>query len=329
MSTTPSPKVSVIMNCLNGEKYVGEAIDSVFAQTFTDWEIVFFDNASTDSSADIAKRYGSKLRYFRNEKTVSLGEARNHALDLARGEYIAFLDCDDTWLPEKLEKQVGILETHPGIGFVHGNMYLIDEIKNRRYLVLKTPQPQGMIFERMLNNYAIGLLCVMFRKTILKKVGSYFDIKLNFASDYDLFLRILHETNSHYFKEPLAQVRLHPSMTSIKGYVNRQDEVSYVIDKFSRLYDGFEKMYPDVLRQSKIRLAYSQVWLSMAKGDLRAVRQRKDIVKMGNVKLLMLYAAAFMPVKLWFAAWNLWSTIKGNKDTKKTIVDSLQRTRNG
>ena len=113
------PTVSVIMNCFNGEKYLREAIDSVYAQTYKNWEIIFWDNASTDNSAEIAKSYDEKLRYFRGEKTVPLYAARNLALKQAKGKYIAFLDCDDYWLPQKLERQVEIFESDKKIGLVY------------------------------------------------------------------------------------------------------------------------------------------------------------------------------------------------------------------
>ena len=101
-----SPAVSVIMNCLNAEPYLREAIDSVVAQTYPDWEIIFWDNASRDASGAIAKSYGERVRYFRGETTVPLGEARNLAIAEAKGRYLAILDCDDVWLPEKDRKSV-------------------------------------------------------------------------------------------------------------------------------------------------------------------------------------------------------------------------------
>src|SRR5574337_499452 len=106
LTTQHTPSVSVIMNCLNSSKYLREAIDSVYAQTYKDWEIIFWDNASIDNSAEIAKGYDSKLRYFRSEETVILGKVRNYAIEKARGEFIAFLDCDDLWLANKLERQI-------------------------------------------------------------------------------------------------------------------------------------------------------------------------------------------------------------------------------
>jgi len=85
------PKISVIMNCYNGARFVKEAIDSVYAQTFKDWEIVFWDNASTDGTAEIARSYDSRLRYFRAERNTPLGRARNLAMERATGDWIAFV----------------------------------------------------------------------------------------------------------------------------------------------------------------------------------------------------------------------------------------------
>ena len=102
--------VTVIMNCWNGEKFLREAMDSVVAQTYLNWEIVFWDNASMDNSQEIALSYGNKVRYFRSERKLSLGEARNQAFSKARGEFIAILDVDDVWLPEKLERQLELFK---------------------------------------------------------------------------------------------------------------------------------------------------------------------------------------------------------------------------
>ena len=100
------PKVSVIMNCFNGEKYLRESLDSIFCQTYEDWEIIFWDNASTDGTQQIATSYDSRLKYFRAEVNTPLGSARNMALEKATATYVAFLDSDDYWQKKKLEIQV-------------------------------------------------------------------------------------------------------------------------------------------------------------------------------------------------------------------------------
>ena len=103
MSGSSQPLVSVIMNCYNSELYLKESIDSIYAQTYSNLEIIFWDNASTDKSSEIAKSYDNKLKYFLAQKNTNLGEARNAALENAQGKYIAFLDCDDLFLENKLK----------------------------------------------------------------------------------------------------------------------------------------------------------------------------------------------------------------------------------
>ena len=110
--------VSIIINCHNGEKYLRNAIDSVFSQTYGSWEIIFWDNWSSDNSAEIARSYGSVVKYFRSESFTSLYAARNYAIAKACGDYIAFLDCDDVWLCNKLEVQVA--EVLKGSKIVYG-----------------------------------------------------------------------------------------------------------------------------------------------------------------------------------------------------------------
>src|SRR3990167_610608 len=121
------PEVSVIMNCLNCAKYVAEAIDSVYAQVHDDWEIIFWDNASSDGSAAIAAGYDERLRYFRSAETYSLGKARNLALDHARGALIAFLDCDDIWQARKLEMQIPRFRENQNVGLVYCDSEIFDE----------------------------------------------------------------------------------------------------------------------------------------------------------------------------------------------------------
>ena len=120
------PLISIIMNCLNGEKYLKQALDSIFEQTDDNWEIVFWDNASTDKSVAIAESYGKRVRCFKNQATCSLGKARNLALQETRGDFIAFLDCDDIWLPHKLEKQMVLFERDPEVALVFSDMIVFD-----------------------------------------------------------------------------------------------------------------------------------------------------------------------------------------------------------
>ena len=115
------PVVSVVINCYNGEKYLQQAIDSVLAQSYEDWEVIFWDNRSTDRSAEIVLGYrDTRFRYFHAPRHTPLYEARNYAIERARGDLIAFLDVDDWWFPSKLERQVPLF-VDPLVGIVCSN----------------------------------------------------------------------------------------------------------------------------------------------------------------------------------------------------------------
>ena len=124
------PLVSIIMNCFNGEKYLKNAIDSVILQTYKSWELIFWDNQSKDQSARIFKNYKDKrLKYYSSESHVEiLNKARNSALKKANGDFIAFLDTDDWWVKEKLEKLIPLFNDSE-VGLVYGNVWIFFEKK--------------------------------------------------------------------------------------------------------------------------------------------------------------------------------------------------------
>lgn len=222
--STNSPKVSIIMNCLNCEKYLREAIDSVYAQTYKDWEIIFWDNASTDKSVKIAKSYNG-LRYFISNETVPLGKARNIAIEQASGEYIAFLDCDDLWLPIKLEKQVELLDSNKKLGLVYSDSYIIDEKVNlikKTFFEFVRPYRGDVFNELFLNNF-IPLLTAIIRKDVLNKVG-LFNSKYTIAEEYDLWLRIAEYYPIDFIEKPMAKYRIH------RGNISRNTKLSIFED---------------------------------------------------------------------------------------------------
>ena len=98
------PLISVLMNCHNSDEFLEESINSVYNQSYSNWEIIFYDNNSTDESKKIANSYDSKLKYFYSQKKVALGKARHFASLEASGKYLAFLDCDDIWYENNLSK---------------------------------------------------------------------------------------------------------------------------------------------------------------------------------------------------------------------------------
>mgnify|MGYP002552365761 CR=1 FL=1 len=169
------PKVTVIMNCYNSAEHLREAMDSVFRQSWPDWEIVFWDNCSTDDSAAIAQSYGEKVRDFLAEKTVPLGAARNLAIAKAEGSLLAFLDCDDEWLSTKLEKQVMLFNANPRLGLVSTDTEMFSEKGTLSRMFESTHPARGMVFRELMTRQWISMSSAMIRKSALDSLGEWFD----------------------------------------------------------------------------------------------------------------------------------------------------------
>ena len=247
------PLVSVIINCYNGEKYLHEAIDSVIAQTYKNWEIVFWDNCSTDKSREIFKSYNdSRLKYYRATSHSSvLYEARNYALEKVEGEFIAFLDVDDWWISDKLEKQIPLF-SDSNVGLVYGNLWRVFEKKNRKEIYRKKRLPTGMILDELLNDYVIGSPTYVIRKKTLKNLKYNFNKKFHIIGDFDLNVRLAAECKIDCIQIPIAYARIHGRNESL---LNKSLEIVemknwYEEMKKNPLYSslkGFEKFKKNFL----------------------------------------------------------------------------------
>ena len=130
------PLVSVIINCHNGEKYLDKTIKSVLGQNYKHWEIIFFDNNSTDKSSFLLKKYKDRrIKYFKSQKKHSLYKARNLAVGKSKGELISFLDADDWWVKSKLNKQVKVFLKDQTIDVLYSNIYLYNEKKKKNFFL--------------------------------------------------------------------------------------------------------------------------------------------------------------------------------------------------
>ena len=119
------------MNCYNGQRYLSEAIKSVINQTYKNWELIFYDNCSTDNSKEIFKSFNDKrLKYFKSKKKLKLYKARNMAIQKSTGKFITFLDTDDIWLQNKLKIQIQFLSKNKQAQFIYSNYYILNSKKN-------------------------------------------------------------------------------------------------------------------------------------------------------------------------------------------------------
>lgn len=202
------PLVSVLMNCYNGENYLREAIDSVLAQTYRNWEIIFWDNQSTDRSADIFKSYkDARLKYFYAPSHTDLGGARARAWEHINGEFAAVLDADDVWLPQKLEKQVPLFED-PEVGIVISDSLHFNE-KAAKPLYAGNYPPTGWVFEQLFTSYFVSLETLVVRRAHVGKLPRAFDPDFSSIADFDLVVRLSRVSKLALCPEILAHWRAH------------------------------------------------------------------------------------------------------------------------
>jgi glycosyltransferase involved in cell wall biosynthesis len=298
-NTRGNPLVSIIMNCRNGESYLHEAIDSIFAQTYGNWEIIFFDNASTDSSAAIARSYGGKLRYYHSTQSMPLGAARNAAIASAHGELIAFLDTDDRWLPDKLALQIAVFRDDPKIDFVYSNYYILLASTGRTALGFRRPQPEGEVFGAFLRHYPVNLQTVMLRSSSLRKLNDLFDPALEVSEEYDLFMRLLYVSKAHYLNQPTAVYRVHDSMSSIRHIDKYPVENNYILGKLRSMIPDLEARYPGEVSYLKAKIGYWHAVAYMHKGN--SIQARKALLpyKWTKPVFFALYFATYLPSTIW------------------------------
>lgn len=205
MKPVNKPLISVIIPVHNLEKYLQEAIDSVLAQTYRHFEIIIVDDGSTDRSEEIILEYVRKqpdrIRHIA-QQNQGAAAARNRGIEIAKGEWIAFLDGDDVWKPHKLERQLQIVRKRPGINFLSS----FSEIYGQQGLVWKnSPSLANIKFELLLHGCFIILSTVLIKKELLHE--EMFDKSFSAAHDLELFVRLAPKSCYYFINEPLIYYR--------------------------------------------------------------------------------------------------------------------------
>lgn len=228
------PLVSVMMNCFNADTYLKQAIDSVYSQSFQDWEIIFWDNASTDNSLGIAEAYDERLKIFKSSETVNLGKARSEAVQKAEGKYLAFLDCDDMWLKNNLENQVNIfLSDRNDIGLVYGRSRIInaENIEIGFYPNIDKELPEGHIFEELCKQNFIPFVSAMADKEKYYSAGG-FPRDFKHSTDYYLFLNIARKYKVSPTESINSCYRIHGSNLTASSQSIAANESIKVVSSF-------------------------------------------------------------------------------------------------
>ena len=294
------PKVSILMNCYNGERYLRDAIDSVYAQTYTDWEIVLWDDESTDGTAEIAKSYDNRLRYFKGKKAISLGQARNMALEKAEGEFIAFLDQDDLWMPDKLEMQIPLFQADHEVGIVIADGYRFSDNGFMVHQIYgKKKPPTGFVFRELLKSYFIPLPTAIIRRRALEGLTYWFDERFTMVEESDLFIRIAYTWKLAYVDKPLGKARMHSDSWTFSHFLSIPHERKMMIDTYTQIFDNFNEKYSNEINYLK-----ATIDVYLAKDDLAHGRNRdarRKIIPHINCgyKFMLFYFVCFFPHGIW------------------------------
>ena len=201
-------KVSVIIPVYNGAKFIENAIDSVISQTNQNFEIIIIDDGSTDNTHKIVKGYGDKIKYFAQENQGQAC-AINKGLEMSEGEYIAYLDSDDMYYPEKLEEQLNYFYNHPDVGLVYSDRHHVDSFAK----IISLVQSRKLDHFLFLQENRLSRSSVMHKRKCLDEVG-LFDACISGGDDWDMWIRIYEKYKFGYINRPLIKYRIHKNNIS-------------------------------------------------------------------------------------------------------------------
>jgi glycosyltransferase involved in cell wall biosynthesis len=237
-------RVAVVMPAYQAAAFVGEAVRSVIAQTVTDWELVVVDDGSTDGTAEVADAAATgdeRVRVIRAEREGLPAAVRNRAIDLTSAPLVAFLDADDVWYPNKLERQLTAFAARPEVGLVHS---AADRIVQGRTLPPAEREFAGLpIGPRLVQQNFIVTSSVLVRRSLLDEHGAFdADPRMRGTEDYELWLRLLAHSEFASVDEPLLAYRVHAKQLSAERI--RIDTGALVaLEKTRGLHPGLESHF--------------------------------------------------------------------------------------
>ncbi len=230
-----SPRVSALVTAYRRPELLAEAVESVLAQTFDDFELIVLEDGSRDCEPAI-RRYGDRVRY-QWQPNAGQAAARNAAARLARGEWLAFLDDDNRWLPEKLARQVALARHFPDLGVVHTDFFDLVEgtLRRRRGVIAPEEMPSGWVTGPLFLSFFGLPSTVMVRRAVFERAGGFYG-RFPVCEDYNLMLRLSRLCPFGYLGEPLVAHRLHGGSVS-------HDQLATTLDTLAVLED-FLASYP-------------------------------------------------------------------------------------
>lgn len=300
--------VSVVIPLYNGERFIKQAIESVLRQSFKDFEIIVVDDGSLNREGEKIVRELQKkdrrIRYFRKENK-GVSSARNFAIKKAKGKYIALLDQDDLWMPDKLEKQLELFKKSDKIGLVFSDaIYIRDNGKKFYSLFRKVSPKRGNVFRNLLVRNFISSPTIVVRRNVLDDVG-FFDEDFKMIEDYDIALRIAYEWEIDYFDKPLAMYRMHENSYTFRSMGVVLQEGIILLKKFERLYPGFKSRFREEITNFKKKISSMMALFYWRKSQGSKARRYFKKYLFIDRRLTLAYFLTFIP----YVIFNMLQTI--------------------
>lgn len=293
------PLVSFVMNCYNGEKYLHRSLDSIVKQTYENWELVFWDNCSTDHSKEIFDSYNEpRFKYYRSDQNVNLGQARAWAVNVCSGEYIAFLDVDDEWYPEKTEIQVREMLKDEYVLSVVAHRNILEEDHSKRE-VFVFPNKSGYIFEQELTNFNIGMVESMVNKSALIKKRLNFDPEVKASEEYCLFMQLMYDEKVCIIPDVLANYYIRKDSLTNKCIDRWYIERFHTLNKILEAHPEAEARFPEAFKEARARGYYYKARYYMSINDKKQARDSLSNTKNVSFRYRLLYYLSFLPTGIW------------------------------
>ena len=288
------PLVSVIVNCFNGEKYLRECLNSILNQTYYNWEVIFWDNRSTDKSKEIFQEFTDKrFKYHLSDTHTFLYEARDLAVKSSGGSFFTFCDVDDYWSKERLEILMPLFQNE-NTGIVYSNQWIINERNNKKKKYKNKLLPKGDLSSNIISNPTVTILNTIIRKTEYSKMRSGFNKKYKIIGDFDFFVRISRSCQFDCVQTPLVYYRLHENNFTKKNRVLEIEEFENWFEKIKKIKDFFTKEEIDLINQ---KILYKKTTILILNQEI--LNSLTNILKIkNNLKKTKLLLALLIPKKL-------------------------------
>ena len=303
------PLVSVIMNCFNSDLYLREAIESVIFQKYKNWELILWDNCSTDNTSKVIHSFDDeRIKYFFSEKKTSLGKARNSALKKSSGQYFAFLDSDDIWNPDRLLISINFLRKNPNYICSYSNFQFIDEHGK----IIKTghlfPQPQGYVYKKFLRKCPVNLQTLTISANAFDNLDMAFDENFSLSKEYEMLMRVLIKNKIGYINQILAQYRIHQEMNSKKNINNYIIETKLFLHKHKKIFKD-DPSYKRHFDYFACKIFYYEARSQIRENNFSKARSSLSKVKFKSIKFFGLYLLSLTNTKIWNFINNLFKKL--------------------